>query len=62
MIVLARPGGRGKTSGIDLGSMKIKGAQLLHVRDGKVNRLVHYYDRERAVADLGLAPGDRPQR
>jgi ketosteroid isomerase-like protein len=48
--------GRGKTSGLDLAQIRSKGAWLVHVRDGKVTRFVRYWDRERALADLGLAP------
>ena len=35
--------------------MQTKGANLFHIRDGKVTRLVLYWDRDRAFADLGLA-------
>jgi hypothetical protein len=57
VLVLARLSGRGKTSGLSLGQIQAKGANLFHLRDGKVSRLVLYMDRDRALADLGLAPG-----
>jgi ketosteroid isomerase-like protein len=56
VLVLLRFIGRGKTSGLELGQMRAKGANVIHVRDGKVTRIVAYWDRERALADLGLAP------
>jgi ketosteroid isomerase-like protein len=56
VLVLLRFSGRGKTSGLELGQMRAKGANVIHVRDGKVTRIVAYWDRERALADLELAP------
>ena len=56
VLVLVHLTGRGKTSGLEIGQVGAKGADLLHVRDGKVTKLVAYWDRERALADLGLAP------
>ena len=54
IIVLAHPVGRAKASGLSIELMQAKGAQLFHLRDGKVTRLVHYWARDRALADLGL--------
>ena len=51
VLVLTRRGGRGKRSGLGVFE---PAANLLHVRDGKVTRLVFYWDRDRALADLGL--------
>ena len=54
VLVVARRSGRGKTSGMEIEQFG-RGALLFHVRDGKVDRLVAYFDRNRALADLGLA-------
>jgi ketosteroid isomerase-like protein len=47
--------GRGKSSSFDLGELQSEGLHLFHIRDGKVERLVRYFDRERGFADLGLS-------
>jgi ketosteroid isomerase-like protein len=56
VLVLIRRGGRGKTSGVELGQLQAKGANLFHVHGGKVTRAIFYFDRDRALADVGLAP------
>ena len=56
VLVLLRFGGRGKTSGLEVARMGAAGACLFHIRDGKVTRIVGYWDCDRAFADLGLVP------
>jgi hypothetical protein len=56
VVVVARHHGRAKHSELELGQLESKGAAVFEVRNGKVAREVVYYDRERALADLGLAP------
>ena len=51
VLVFIRQSGRGKTSGVEIEQMR---ANLFHIRGGKVTRLLHYWDRDRALADLGL--------
>jgi ketosteroid isomerase-like protein len=54
VLVLLHYSGRGKGSGLTVDHMQTKGASLFHVHRGKVTRLVVYFERERALADLGL--------
>ena len=55
VLVLARKSGRGRQSGLEIEDMHAKGAVICHVHGGKVTRMVLYYDRARAFADLGLS-------
>ena len=54
VLVFAHYSGHGKTSGVEIGQVRMTAATLLNIRDGKVVRLVTYFDRDRALADLGL--------
>ena len=56
VLVLFHFSARGKISGLDVGQISTKGASLFHLRGGKVARLVQYFDRKRALADLELPP------
>ena len=58
VLVLLHLIGRGKTSGVTLGEMRTKAANLFHVRGGKVTRLVIWADQERGLAELGLSEQD----
>ena len=56
VLVFTRMSGSGKTSGAELTRMRDRAANLFHLRSGRVTRLALYWDRDRALADLGLAP------
>ena len=51
VLVLARFSGRGKTSGVEMAQLA---ANIFTLRAGKVVALTIYWDRDRALADLGL--------
>jgi ketosteroid isomerase-like protein len=54
VVVFLRNRGRGRGSGIEIDEISTKAANLFTVRDGKVKALTLYWDRNRAIADLGL--------
>jgi ketosteroid isomerase-like protein len=56
VLVLGHFVAQGKTSGLDLQQTRTEGANLFHIREGKITRLVIYFDRDRAFAELGLTP------
>jgi ketosteroid isomerase-like protein len=53
VLVLTRSSAHGKAGGLVVGQLRAKGAVLYHVSGGKVTRLVSYWDRKRALADVG---------
>jgi ketosteroid isomerase-like protein len=54
VLVLIVGSGEGKASGLDAARVQSRGANVFHLVDGKVTRLVVYFNRQAALADLGL--------
>jgi ketosteroid isomerase-like protein len=54
VLLLVQFSGRAKTSGMALGHMETTNAAVLHIHDGAVCKVLLYWDRERALVDLGL--------
>jgi hypothetical protein len=55
VLVLLQHVGRGKASGVESSTLSTEGANLVQLREGTVTRVDLYWDRQRALADLGLA-------
>jgi ketosteroid isomerase-like protein len=54
VLALMNWSGRGRRSGFDLADVPWTGANLFQFRNGRVTRLVLYWERAHALADLGL--------
>jgi ketosteroid isomerase-like protein len=61
ILVRVHYSGRGRTSGLQLESMGARPANVFHLSEGKVTRMVVYFDRRNALADLGLGSEAGPQ-
>jgi hypothetical protein len=55
VLVLLRLTGRGKTSGLELEQVRTRGVNLFHMTGDTVTSIVHYFDGEQALLDLGVA-------
>ena len=55
VLVLTKRIGRGRTSGLEIAREGATGATVWRLRDGKVTKQITYWDRDRALADLGLS-------
>ena len=55
VLAIAHLSGRGRTSGVDLRRMRTTGAGVMQIHDGRVARMVLYWDHHHALADLGLS-------
>jgi ketosteroid isomerase-like protein len=55
VLVFHNYSGLGKSSEMDLERMNAEGASLVEISGGKVTRLVLYWDRAGALAELGLS-------
>jgi hypothetical protein len=61
VLVINHASGRGRSSGLEVDQITTRterGANLFHVKCGRVTRLVVYFDYAHALADLGLTPDD----
>ena len=54
VLALVRYTARGKSSGVQVGDVHSTAANLFEIRQARVRRLVLYWDRDRALADLSL--------
>jgi ketosteroid isomerase-like protein len=54
VLALIHRSGRGRTSGLGVEQMGSQAADVFHIDEGSVTRLVHYWSRYRALADLGV--------
>jgi ketosteroid isomerase-like protein len=54
VLVLLRQHGRGRVSGMELSGVGTRSANVLEIRAERVVKLVIYWNRDRALADLAL--------
>jgi hypothetical protein len=54
ILVLLHDAGRGRVSGMEIARIRGERAMVFRICEGKVTRFVTYWDRDRALADLGL--------
>ena len=55
VLVFLTNAGRGRESGIEIGPISTRAANVFKVRDGKVTELTLYWSRERALEELDLS-------